>query len=134
MGIQKTKETSFRRVRSGFAVSRYAVRKSSEHIDPLAEKEEGTEQGERVDPSRFMNRKQRKAWRRLSPAKRRQYIRRAQRQLKKDHAGQGIALKKTPYAVSGREAVTDPETAKKLAGWQTGRKGYGKVLPSLRRL
>ena len=132
MGIQKTKESSFRRIRSGFAISRHVVRKSSEHIDALNNDEKRA--GEGVDPSLYMNRKQKKAWKRLSPAKRRQYIRRAGRQVRRDNAGQGIALKRKATALPGSGSVTDPETAKRLAGWQEGRKGYGKVLPSLRRL
>ena len=137
MGIRKTSQSSFRRVRSGFAVSRHVVRKTSARIDPLLSKEE--DQGQRntgggIDPARFMSRKQKKAWRRLSPAKRRQYIKRARKAVERDHASQGIALKKKSSALPGREAMADPETAKQLAGWQPGRSGYGKTIPALRRL
>ena len=134
MEIQQTKESSFRRTRSGFAVSRHVVRKSSEHIDLLSSREEGKEPGGKVEPSRFMNRKQKRAWKRLSPAKRRQYIRRAERQVRRDRAEQGIALQKKASASAAGQTMTEPETAKKLAGQQAGRRGYGKVLPSLRRL
>ena len=70
MGIRKTRTTSFRKVRSGFAVTKNTVKKTSAYVDPLQAKE--NEQGKRgrgIDPASFMNRKQKKAWRRLSPAK-----------------------------------------------------------------
>ena len=82
MGIRQTSQSSFRRVRSGFAVSRHVIRKTSSQIDPLLSKEEDQSQGSTggsIDPARFMSRKQKKAWRRLSPAKRRQYIKRARK-------------------------------------------------------
>ena len=81
-----------------------------------------------------MTRKQKKAWRRLSPAKRRQYIRRAEKEAGHDHVRQGIALKKKASALPVREMTADPETARQLAGWKPGREGYGKALPALRRL
>ena len=135
MGIRKTSQSSFRRVRSGFAVSRHVVRRTTASIDPLAAGEEsgkGKSQGS-VDPSRFMSRKQKKAWRRLSPAKRRQYLRRAEKEAGHDHVRQGIALKKKASALPVREMTADPETARQLAGWKPGREGYGKALPALRR-
>ena len=62
MGIRKTNQSSFRHVRSGFAVSRHVVRKTSSQIDPLATKEEEQQKpGGSIDPSRFMTRKQKKS-------------------------------------------------------------------------
>ena len=135
MGIRQTHQSSFRRVRSGFAISRHVVRKTSAQIDPLVTKEEEEKKpGGNVDPSRFMTRKQKKAWRRLSPAKRRQYIRQAEKEIQRGHAEQGIALKKKASALPSRKMTADPEIAKQLAGWSPGRGGYGKALPALRRL
>ena len=135
MGIRKKKDTSFKRVRSGFAVSRHVVRKTSARIDPLLVKEEEEQKpGRGADPSRFMTRKQKKAWRRLSPAKRRQYIRRARKEAQRDHALKGIALKKKASALPCLDFTVDPETARQLAGWKPGREGYGRTLPALRRL
>ncbi|MBQ6392345.1 MAG: CHAP domain-containing protein, partial [Eubacterium sp.] len=135
MGIRKSKESSFHRVRSGFALSHHVVRKTSAQIDPLLTSEEDQRKQEgKVDPTRFMTRKQKKAWRRLSPAKRKQYIRRATLEAHHDHATKGVAVKDKVSTFSNRELTADPETAKRLAGWQLGRNGYGRGLPSLRRL
>ena len=135
MGIRKTKESSFHRVRSGFALSRHMVRKTSAKIDPMLDSEDSRmEQGGRVDPTRFMNQKQKKAWRRLSPAKKRQYIHRAAMEVRQDHTVKGVAVKEKSSALASHEITADPETAKRLAGWHLGRNRYGRVLPSLRRL
>ena len=117
MGIRKSRSTSFRRVRSGFAVTKNIVKRTSAYVDPLQAREnEERAKGKTIDPASFMNRKQRKAWKRLSPAKRRQYIRKAEMEAGKGTGGKGIALKKQyPTSLSGRQSV-DPETAGRLAG------------------
>ena len=59
MGIRKTNQSSFRHVRSGFAVSRHVVRKTSSQIDPLVTKEEEQQKpGDSIDHSQFMTKKQ----------------------------------------------------------------------------
>ena len=117
MGIRKSRDTTFRRVRSGFATTKHVVKKTSAYVDPLQEKEKEQESsGRSIDPASFMNRKQKKAWKRLSPAKRRQYIRQAEKEAGKKPAGRGIAQKKEhPAGLSGKQTV-DPETAGRLAG------------------
>jgi len=54
-----------------------------------------------------MTRKQRKAWMRLSPAKRKRYIRRAEKEVQRGNAGQGIVLKKKSSALPSREMKAD---------------------------
>ena len=117
MGIRKSRTTTFRRVRSGFATSKHVVKKTSAYVDPLQAKEREQESsGRSIDPASFMTRKQKKAWRRLSPAKRRQYIRQAEKEAGRMPAVKGIALKeKHRTGLSGRRTV-DPETAGRLAG------------------
>ena len=117
MGIRKSRITTFRRVRSGFATSKHVVNKTSAYVDPLQAKEREQESsGRSIDPASFMTRKQKKAWRRLSPAKRRQYIRQAEKEAGRMPAVKGIALKeKHRTGLSGRRTV-DPETAGRLAG------------------
>ena len=117
MGIRKSRTTTFRRVRSGFATSKHVVKKTSAYVDPLHAKEREQESsGRTIDPASFMTRKQKKAWRRLSPAKRRQYIRQAEKESRRSPAAKGIALKtEGSGGLSGRRTV-DPETAGRLAG------------------
>ena len=126
MGIRKTRNTSFRKVRSGFAVTKYVVKKTSAYVDPLQAKEREQERGGGgIDPASFMNRKQKKAWRRLSPEKRRQYIRQAEKEAGRRPEGKGVALKEEHKAgLSGRQTV-DPETAGRLAGIRAPEKGSG---------
>ena len=117
MGIRKSRTTTFRRVRSGFATSKHLVKKTSAYVDPLHAKEREQEQaGRSIDPASFMTRKQKKAWRRLSPAKRRQYIRQAEKEAGRSPEGKGIALRsESSGGLPGRRTV-DPETAGRLAG------------------
>lgn len=117
MGIKKSRLTSFRRIRSGFAVTKDTVKKTTAYVDPLQAKErEEKAKGKTIDPASFMTRKQKKAWRRLSPAKRKQYIRQAEKEAGRRPAGKGIALKEEhPTGLSGKRTV-DPETAGRLAG------------------
>ena len=131
MAIKKSRVTSIRKVNSGFAISRDVIRRTSSSIDPLHTKgEESTDRRRGVDPSRFMTRKQRKAWKRLSPQKRKHYILQAQKEADRANVQKGVALKKQSKVLEGQGGQIDPETAKYLAGWKPGKTRKGSLIRS----
>ncbi len=129
MGIQKSKIANIKSVRSGFAVSHHVIRKSKASIDPLQSGEKKTSKnGRGIDPSRFMNRKQRKAWKRLSPQKRKHYILMAQKEAGREHAKKGVAVKERNTVLSQKGNMVDPEVARQLVGWKTKESSNGVMI------
>ena len=129
MGIQKSKIANIKSVRSGFAVSHHVIRKSKASIDPLQSGEKkNSKHGRGIDPSRFMNRKQRKAWKRLSPQKRKHYILMAQREAGREHEKKGVAVKERNTVLSQKGNMVDPEVARQLVGWKTKESSNGVMI------
>ncbi len=102
MGINKSRDSNFRKVTSSFRAGHYGISKAGKSLNYLnrvsPEEEEQEEEGvsqRSFDPTRFMNKKTAKAWEKLSESKKQYYKAQAEREVKRKGVPEGIAKHST---------------------------------------